>query len=138
MMMISSAVLLAASWRLVAASPAPSSVKSARQNSTAKPPAFFLAGDSMTAVQSSDGGGWGNGFLSFLASPAWGINYGHNGATTVSFVKGGDWSDVISSVEGAVDDYDPFVTIMVSSFALCRRFVRKGGTSDEGVKLTTW
>lgn len=118
MTMISSAVLLAASWRLVAASPPSSSVKSARQNSTAKPPAFFLAGDSMTAVQSTAGGGWGNGFLSFLASPAWGINYGKDGATTVSFVEGGNWSDVIGSVEDAVDDYDPFVTIMVSQFVI--------------------
>lgn len=79
-----------------------------------KPPAFFLAGDSMTAVQSSEGGGWGNGFLSFLRAPAWGTNYGHDGATTVSFVSGGDWGEVISSVEGSAADYDPFVTIMVS------------------------
>lgn len=79
----------------------------------ALPPAFFLAGDSMTAVQSIDGGGYGTGFLSFLSPPATGINYGHNGATTVSFVEGGDWASVISSVEGAVGDFRPFVPIMV-------------------------
>lgn len=78
------------------------------------PPAFFLAGDSMTAVQAANGGGYGTGFLSFLSSPAWGINYGHNGATTVSFVAGGDWANVISSVKGAVGKYSPFVPIMVS------------------------
>ncbi|KAH8198568.1 hypothetical protein TruAng_007249 [Truncatella angustata] len=67
------------------------------RNST--PPAFILAGDSTTAVQSAGGGGWGNGFLSFLISPAWGINKGHNGATTVSFVNGGDWATVTGYVE---------------------------------------
>ncbi|KAK5633523.1 hypothetical protein RRF57_009237 [Xylaria bambusicola] len=56
----------------------------------ATPPAFILAGDSTTAVQSTGGGGWGNGFISFLNSPAWGVNKGHNGATTKSFVDGGD------------------------------------------------
>jgi hypothetical protein len=35
--------------------------------------------------------GWGNGFLGTLVNGAWGINLGHNGATTVSFVAGGDW-----------------------------------------------
>lgn len=91
-------------------------VVAAPSNGTnSKPPAFFLAGDSMTAVQSYNGGGYGVGFLSFLKSPAWGIDYGQNGATTVSFVAGGNWSDVISSVEGSVGDYDPFVTIMVST-----------------------
>ncbi|KAK3942487.1 SGNH hydrolase-type esterase domain-containing protein [Diplogelasinospora grovesii] len=76
-----------------------------------KPPAFFLAGDSTTAVQSSNGGGWGNGFLSFLRSPAWGMNYGHNGATTVSFVEGGDWARVLSSVWNNAENYSCYVTI---------------------------
>ncbi|KAI1173484.1 SGNH hydrolase-type esterase domain-containing protein [Nemania sp. FL0916] len=58
------------------------------------PPAFILAGDSTTAVQAENGGGWGNGFLSFLESPATGVNKGHNGATTKSFVDGGDWDAV--------------------------------------------
>ncbi|KAK7911232.1 hypothetical protein PG985_013713 [Apiospora marii] len=65
-----------------------------------KPPAFILAGDSTTAVQSAGGGGWGKGFLSFLrAPPAWGVNKGHNGATTVSFVQGGDWANVTRLID---------------------------------------
>jgi len=35
--------------------------------------------------------GWGNGFLGTLRNGATGINYGHNGATTKSFVDRGDW-----------------------------------------------
>ncbi|KAH8880828.1 SGNH hydrolase [Thozetella sp. PMI_491] len=76
-----------------------------------KPPAFFLAGDSTTAVQSSNGGGWGNGFLGFLKSPAWGVNKGHNGATTVSFVNGGDWAQVLGLVKNNTAKFDVFVTI---------------------------
>ncbi|KAI0427140.1 SGNH hydrolase-type esterase domain-containing protein [Xylaria sp. FL1042] len=77
----------------------------------AKPPAFFLAGDSTTAVQSTGGGGWGNGFISFLESPAFGVNKGHNGATTKSFVDGGDWGVVMGLVSDNVVDYDVYVTI---------------------------
>ncbi|GAW19430.1 hypothetical protein ANO14919_089170 [Xylariales sp. No.14919] len=77
----------------------------------AKPPAFFLAGDSTTAVQSAGGGGWGNGFLSFLNSPAFGVNKGHNGATTKSFVEGGDWAVVTGLVSENVADYETYVTI---------------------------
>lgn len=77
----------------------------------ANPPAFFLAGDSTTAVQSSGGGGWGNGFLSFLEPPAWGENLGHNGATTVSFVEGGDWHTVLGLVADNRDEFDTYVTI---------------------------
>ncbi|KAI1505825.1 GDSL-like Lipase/Acylhydrolase [Biscogniauxia marginata] len=76
-----------------------------------KPPAFFLAGDSTTAVQSEGGGGWGNGFLSFLKDPAWGVNLGHNGATTVSFVEGGDWANVTKLVEDNKDAFETYVTI---------------------------
>ena len=77
-----------------------------------KPPFFLLAGDSTTANQSSNGGGWGAGFLNFtLKSPASGINYGHNGATTVSFRNGGDWDTVLSQVDSHKDDYEVFVTI---------------------------
>jgi len=75
------------------------------------PPAFFLAGDSTTAVQSSGGGGWGDGFLTTLHNGAGGINYGHNGATTVSFVNGGDWAKVLASVTKYKASYTPFVTI---------------------------
>ncbi|KAI1159674.1 SGNH hydrolase-type esterase domain-containing protein [Nemania serpens] len=70
-------------------------------NAHAHAPAFILAGDSTTAIQSSNGGGWGNGFLTFLRGPAHGVNKGHNGATTQSFVDGGDW-DV---VKGLVAEY---------------------------------
>lgn len=76
-----------------------------------KPAAFFLAGDSTTAPLSSGGGGWGDGFLSTLINGAWGINYGHDGATTVSFVAGGDWARVLSSVSSSKGAYDPYVTI---------------------------
>ncbi|QSZ36344.1 hypothetical protein DSL72_006220 [Monilinia vaccinii-corymbosi] len=76
-----------------------------------KPPAFLLAGDSTTAVQSTGGGGWGNGFLSTLRNGAGGINYGHNGATTVSFVGLGDWANVLASVQKYKPKFTPCVTI---------------------------
>ncbi|KAH8601070.1 carbohydrate esterase family 12 protein [Bisporella sp. PMI_857] len=76
-----------------------------------KPAAFFLAGDSTTAKQIAvNGGGWGNGFLGTLKNGATGINYGHNGATTVSFVAGGDWATVLASVRNSTA-YTPYVTI---------------------------
>ena len=118
----------------------------------AKPPAFFLAGDSTTAKQSANGGGktfmkhphslsfsflffpflsipdannqnltngshlraagWGDGFLNTtLVLPATGHNYGHNGATTVSFRAGGDWSTVLSAVTSSKSTHEPYVTI---------------------------
>ncbi|KAI0803752.1 SGNH hydrolase-type esterase domain-containing protein [Xylaria sp. FL0064] len=78
----------------------------------ANPPAFILAGDSTTAIQSTSGGGWGNGFLSFLESPAFGVNKGHNGATTKSFVDGGDWGVVTEFVSNyTAEEYDVYVTI---------------------------
>lgn len=84
--------------------------KNHHRNGTA--PAFILAGDSTTAVQAANGGGWGNGFLSFLRSGAWGVNKGHNGATTVSFVAGGDWTNVTGLVdEKTTEGYDVYVTI---------------------------
>ncbi|KAI1362938.1 SGNH hydrolase-type esterase domain-containing protein [Xylaria arbuscula] len=79
--------------------------------SAANPAAFFLAGDSTTAVQSTGGGGWGNGFISFLEDPAFGVNKGHNGATTKSFVDGGDWAVVTGLIEDNVASYDTYVTI---------------------------
>ncbi|KAI1865318.1 uncharacterized protein JN550_008366 [Neoarthrinium moseri] len=91
---------------VVAASPAPCHTRSE------KPPAFILAGDSTTAVQAANGGGWGNGFLSFLRDGAWGVNKGHNGATTVSFVKGGDWATVKGYVDSKkAEGYEVYVTI---------------------------
>ncbi|KAF9877060.1 GDSL-like Lipase/Acylhydrolase [Colletotrichum karsti] len=77
----------------------------------AKPPAFFLAGDSTTAVQSEGGGGWGNGFLGFLKKPAFGTNYGRNGRTTVDYVSGGYWATVKKAVQDNVKDFDVYVTI---------------------------
>jgi hypothetical protein len=78
-----------------------------------KPPAFYLAGDSTTAAPSGSGGGWGNGFLGTLVSGAIGTNYGHNGATTATFVSGGDWATVIAAVKSAKASYTPYVTIQV-------------------------
>lgn len=76
-----------------------------------KPAAFFLAGDSTTAIQSSDGGGWGTGFIATVLPPAYGVNKGHNGATTKFFVSGGDWAAVLDLVRNATDAYDVYVTI---------------------------
>lgn len=74
-----------------------------------KPPAFFLAGDSTVAVN----GGWGDGFLTYPREGAIGTNFGKSGATTVSFVAGGYWGDLISSVEASTADHDVYVTIQV-------------------------
>jgi len=77
-----------------------------------KPPFFVLAGDSTTATQSPGGGGWGDGFLNTtLFRNATGRNFGHNGATTVSFRAGGDWDEVLATVKQVKDSYRPFVTI---------------------------
>jgi hypothetical protein len=80
-----------------------------------KPAAFFLAGDSTTAIinVNKTGGGWGDGFLATLKNKAIGFNYGHNGATTASFRSGGDWSRVLAGVAGNKTKYTPFVTIQV-------------------------
>jgi hypothetical protein len=76
--------------------------------------AFFLAGDSTTAQQATSGGGWGNGFLTTITNGSFGMNYGHNGATTVSFRNGGDWARVLAKVnQSKALDYKPFVTIQV-------------------------
>jgi lysophospholipase L1-like esterase len=77
-----------------------------------KPPFFALAGDSTTATQSTGGGGWGDGFLNTtLTALASGKNFGHNGATTVSFRSGGDWASVLLTAKTASAKYDPYVTI---------------------------
>jgi lysophospholipase L1-like esterase len=72
-----------------------------------KPPAFFIAGDSTTAI----GGGWGDGFLSTLRNGATGVNRGHNGTTTASFVSLGDWAAVIDLVKDHRAKYKCYVTI---------------------------
>ncbi|KAI4614920.1 hypothetical protein J4E80_006426 [Alternaria sp. BMP 0032] len=96
---------------LATASALPSS-KPKPKPSAQKPPYFLLAGDSTTAVQSAGGGGWGTGFLTTtLQNGASGTNYGHNGATTVSFRQGGDWATVLSSAQNVSSKYTPYVTI---------------------------
>jgi lysophospholipase L1-like esterase len=72
-----------------------------------KPPAFFIAGDSTTAI----GGGWGDGFLSTLRNGATGVNKGHNGTTTASFVSLGDWGTVMDLVKNYRAKYKCYVTI---------------------------
>ncbi|KAI5358361.1 putative SGNH hydrolase-type esterase domain, SGNH hydrolase superfamily [Septoria linicola] len=78
-----------------------------------KPPFFLLAGDSTTAIQSTGGGGWGTGFLNTtLLPPSHGLNYGHNGATTVSFRSGGDWATVLSQFPTyQAQNYHVYVTL---------------------------
>ncbi|KAI0466023.1 SGNH hydrolase-type esterase domain-containing protein [Xylaria cf. heliscus] len=73
----------------------------------AKAPAFFLAGDSTTAVD----GGWGNGLLAPLIEPAWGLNVGLSGATTKSFVARGNWANVTTHLKENADAFDCYVTI---------------------------
>ncbi|KAJ0337760.1 hypothetical protein COL154_013000 [Colletotrichum chrysophilum] len=77
----------------------------ARQDT--KPPYFLLTGDSTVAV----GGGWGDGFLRYVQSPADGKNYGKSGATTVSFRAQGIWDTVIGEVQANKDAFSPIVTI---------------------------
>jgi lysophospholipase L1-like esterase len=56
--------------------------------------------------------GWGDGFLNLtLQNGASGKNFGHNGATTVSFRAGGDWANVLASAKNASKNYTPYVTI---------------------------
>lgn len=95
-----------------------------------KPAAFLLAGDSTTA---SGGGmfyfcaydmnrnvdvtnpvltGWGDGFKNYtLKAPAFATNYGHSGATTVSFRAGGDWAKVLADVGKYNKTNSVYVTI---------------------------
>lgn len=56
--------------------------------------------------------GWGDGFLNTtLKIGATGKNYGHNGATTISFRDGGDWAKVLAAAKNAKTSYEPYVTI---------------------------
>ncbi|QKX59609.1 uncharacterized protein TRUGW13939_06746 [Talaromyces rugulosus] len=90
----------------------PLSMPSFPQRETMKPPIFLLAGDSTTATQSSGGGGWGDGFLNTtLFNGACGVNYGHDGATTVSFRNGGDWDNVLERAQNSSSRHDPYITI---------------------------
>lgn len=87
--------------------PALFSLTCAQPAKRALPPAFFLAGDSTTAPN----GGWGDAFVAGLTSGATGTNYGDSGATTGSFRSAGIWDEVLAAVEGAVEEYTPYVTI---------------------------
>jgi lysophospholipase L1-like esterase len=40
-----------------------------------------------------------------------GKNFGHNGATTVSFRSGGDWANVLAAAKEALSKHTPYVTI---------------------------
>lgn len=94
-----------------------------------KPAYFLLAGDSTTATQSANGGGWGDGFLNHtLAYPSSGKNYGHNGATTKSFREGGDWGRLIGEAKMKIrEGWDVFVTVQVSLFSGRRKGGDRGG-----------
>ena len=86
----------------VVASPTPHKQKNA---------AFFLAGDSTTAIN----GGWGNGFITTITKGSFGINYAKSGATTASFRADGLWDTTVASVSKACGlGYLPFVTIQVN------------------------
>ena len=96
------------------------------RNQAAKPAYFLLAGDSTTAKQAANGGGWGDGFLNFtLANGSTGHNYGHNGATTASFRAGGDWATVISQAQSFKSSYTVYVTIQVCGKYLAALLLRK-------------
>jgi lysophospholipase L1-like esterase len=89
---------LASAFLAVAASPV------SRQ---AKQPAFFLSGDSTTAVD----GGWGDGFLATLRNGAIGQNHGDSGASTASFVAERRWEKVLNLVKNNKAKYECYVTI---------------------------
>ncbi|KAF5667235.1 putative acetylesterase [Fusarium heterosporum] len=74
---------------------------------TAKPPHFFLIGDSTVAVD----GGWGDGFLSYLLTPAEGDNRGVSGSTTVSWKSDGRWDTLLQNITAAKAEFEPVVTI---------------------------
>lgn len=110
---------------------------------------FLLAGDSTTATQAANGGGtspplfpatpltnvgWGDGFKNFtLAPPAFAVNYGHNGATTGSFMAGGDWAVVLAQVKKYVPSSTVYVTIQVCTVLLCAG----GGVANKHSSATT-
>ena len=83
---------------------------SRKVSSRDRAPAFFLAGDSTTAVN----GGWGDGLLATLIEPATGLNIGKSGATTASFVADGNWGNITDHVKQYAGDHDVYVTISVS------------------------
>jgi lysophospholipase L1-like esterase len=72
---------------------------------------FILAGDSTTAVQSLNGGGWGTGFGLTLLPPSFSENHGHNGRSTATFISSGDWDGVLAAVKNYTASDRVFVTI---------------------------
>ncbi|KAM0354922.1 hypothetical protein ACHAPU_000760 [Fusarium lateritium] len=82
-------------------------VQSTPVSRTAKPPQFFLIGDSTVAVD----GGWGDGFLSYLNAPAEGDNRGVSGSTTVSWKSSGRWDKLLQDISTAKAEFEPVVTI---------------------------
>ncbi|KAJ4157654.1 hypothetical protein NW754_009300 [Fusarium falciforme] len=72
-----------------------------------KSPYFVLTGDSTVAVN----GGWGDGFLADLKSPASGVNSGKSGATIPSFRAEGRWNTAIEAVKSHKGDHESIVTI---------------------------
>jgi hypothetical protein len=84
-----------------------------------KAPAFFLAGDSTTALD----GGWGNGLLAPLIAPARGVNIGQSGATTASYIAAGNWTNITTHLKDYARTYDCYVTISVRNLS--------GGGGDE-------
>lgn len=46
-----------------------------------------------------------------LKNGASGTNYGHNGATTVSFRDGGDWAAVLAAAKASTKTRSPYITI---------------------------
>ncbi|KAM0554895.1 hypothetical protein ACHAPJ_006630 [Fusarium lateritium] len=82
-------------------------VQSSPVRRAAKPPRFFLIGDSTVAIN----GGWGDGFLSYLNAPAEGDNRGVSGSTTVSWKSSGRWDALIEDIGAAKVDFEPIVTI---------------------------
>ncbi|KAI0424506.1 SGNH hydrolase-type esterase domain-containing protein [Xylaria sp. FL1042] len=100
-LLTSSAVLTATATDIVA------SLSVNHGHGRGKAPAFFLAGDSTTAVD----GGWGNGLLAPLIEPAWGVNFGLSGATTASFVAQGRWDNVTAYLKEYAAVYNCYVTI---------------------------
>lgn len=95
---------------------------SSNEKKAAKPAAFFLAGDSTTAVA----GGWGDGFLKLLTNGAIGTNFAKSGRTTVSFVSGGFWDQTIAAVKTNAANYTPYVTIQV-----CCQYMRLQKSNDK-------
>jgi lysophospholipase L1-like esterase len=73
---------------------------------------FVLSGDSTTAVQSANGGGWGSGFKNTtLLAPSFAENHALNGRSTKTFIENGDWDGVLDAVEKYKPQGDVYVTI---------------------------